>query len=75
MDQELCKPRSCEGCAELSTQVKAKDKWINELLTKVDDLNVVIEALEANNDILKTISDICPECGYTEFLCGHNKRD
>lgn len=46
---------------ELHLQIKAKDKWISQLLKQIEEL--------------EKISDICQECGCSEFLCGHNKRD
>jgi len=46
---------------ELQLQIKAKDKWIGQLLKQIEEL--------------AKISDICQKCGCSEFLCGHNKRD
>ena len=46
---------------ELHLQIKAKDKWISQLLKQIEEL--------------EKISDICQKCGCGEFLCGHNKRD
>ena len=64
------KDRVCLGCAKIidkksqylpwhSEQIKAKDKWIKELLDK-KYLKIEME---------------CEKCGCTELLCGHNKRE
>ncbi len=42
------------------------------LLEKTTLLEKEIKKLK---ELLKTSNSWCPECGCTEMLCGHNKKD
>ena len=64
-----------ETIKELQSQIKAKDKWISELLKRENKYKNLIEL--KNSEIAQAIESNfqriqCPTCGTTELLCGHN---
>ena len=68
-----------ETIKELQLQIKAKDKWVRQLLEE----NALLKShvCERNDacyysqwlESMETIRELesCPTCGTTEMLCGH----
>jgi len=70
--------------SQWAEQVSAMAKEIKDAKKEVKELNYECSEYEKALGILRdqlaiainsNNGDICCECGCTEFLCGHNKRD